>query len=71
MREVVRLYGKTYHFWQVGRGNQLTLRQPELIMNFTKDGQVRDNLILSLPFHLLASFFLSCLYDRWYCDWPT
>lgn len=37
MEDVVGLYGKTYHFWQVDRGDQLPLGGPELMMSFTKD----------------------------------
>lgn len=40
MKEVVGLYGKTYHFWQVDRGDVLPLGKPELMMSFTKDEQV-------------------------------
>lgn len=40
MKEVVGLYGKTYHFWQVDRGDTLPLGKPELMMSFTKDEQV-------------------------------
>ena len=39
MEEVVGLYGKTYHFWQVDRGDQLPLGKPELMMSFTEPGQ--------------------------------
>lgn len=40
MREVIGLYGKTYHFWQVDRGDTLPLGKPELMMSFTKNEQV-------------------------------
>ncbi|KAF8866702.1 DUF1264-domain-containing protein [Acephala macrosclerotiorum] len=40
MKEVVGLYGKTFHFWQVDRGDTLPLGQPQLMMSFTKDEQV-------------------------------
>ncbi len=40
MREIIGLYGKTYHFWQVDRGDQLPLGEPQLMMSFTKDDQV-------------------------------
>jgi len=40
MKEVVRLYGKTFHFWQVDRGDVLPLGRPELMMSFTEDEQV-------------------------------
>jgi hypothetical protein len=43
MKEVTRLYGKTYHFWQVDRGDKLPLGRPELMMSFTKDEQVNDS----------------------------
>lgn len=42
LKEVVGLYGKTYHFWQVDRGDALPLGKPELMMSFTKDEQVRQ-----------------------------
>ncbi|KAH6680370.1 hypothetical protein B0J14DRAFT_264357 [Halenospora varia] len=40
MKEVVGLYGKTYHFWQVDRGDTLPLGKPELMMSFTEGSQV-------------------------------
>ncbi len=46
MREVVGLYGKTYHMWQVDRGDQLPLGPPQLMMSFTKDEQVRCFLVV-------------------------
>ena len=39
MEDVVGLYGKTYHFWQVDRGDKLPLGGPELMMSFTKKDQ--------------------------------
>ena len=42
MKEVIGLYGKTFHFWQVDRGDTLPLGKPELMMSFTKDEQVSD-----------------------------
>lgn len=44
MREVVGLYGKTFHFWQVDRGDKLPLGKPELMMSFTRDDQVSRKL---------------------------
>lgn len=41
MKEVIGLYGKTFHFWQVDRGDMLPLGMPQLMMSFTKDEQVR------------------------------
>lgn len=40
MKQVIGLYGKTYHFWQVDRGDALPLGKPELMMSFTRDEQV-------------------------------
>lgn len=45
MEEVVGLYGKTYHFWQVDRGDTIPLGKPELMMSFTKDEQVPWDLV--------------------------
>lgn len=39
MEDVVGLYGKTYHFWQVDRGDKLPLGQPQLMMSLTEEGQ--------------------------------
>lgn len=36
MEDVIGLYGKTYHFWQVDRGDKLPLGGPELMTSFTK-----------------------------------
>lgn len=58
MKEVVGLYGKTYHFWQVDRGDVLPLGQPQLMMSFTQDSQVRLHFcfpIESLNKHTLSS----------------
>lgn len=40
MEQVVGLYGKTYHFWQVDRGDKLPLGQPQLMISFTEDAQL-------------------------------
>lgn len=47
MKEVVGLYGKTFHFWQIDRGDELPLGMPELMMSFTKDEQVSGILEIS------------------------
>ncbi len=39
MEQVVGLYGKTYHFWQVDRGDKLPLGPAQLMMSFTKPEQ--------------------------------
>lgn len=40
MKEVVKLYGKVYHLWQVERGDQLPLGEPRLMTSFTEAGQL-------------------------------
>lgn len=40
MREVVGLYGKTWHFWQVDRGDEVPMGWPELMGSVTREGQV-------------------------------
>jgi hypothetical protein len=37
MEQVISLYGKTYHFWQIDRGDTLPLGEPQLMMAFTKE----------------------------------
>lgn len=39
MEQLVNTYGKTWHFWQVDRGDKLPLGLPKLMMGFTDDGQ--------------------------------
>lgn len=43
MEQVVGLYGKTYHFWQVDRGDKLPLGQPQLMISFTEDAQLSES----------------------------
>ena len=37
MKEEIGLYGKTYHFWQVDKGDKLPLGSSEWMISFTKD----------------------------------
>ena len=46
MQELVHTYGKTIHFWQVDRGDQLPLGEPKLMMAFTEDNQIKDELVM-------------------------
>lgn len=39
MQELVGTYGKTWHLWQVDRGDQVPLGLPKLMMGFTADDQ--------------------------------
>ncbi|KAL8289203.1 hypothetical protein RB597_001008 [Gaeumannomyces tritici] len=40
MEEVMQLYGKVYHLWQVDRGDRLPLGEPQLMTSFTAPGQL-------------------------------
>lgn len=39
MEQVVELYGKVYHLWQVDRGDKLPIGQPQLMTSFTEPSQ--------------------------------
>jgi len=45
MRAFVSTYGKTWHLWQVDRGDTLPLGLPKLMMGFTADGQADSAMI--------------------------
>lgn len=45
MEKLVATYGKTFHFWQVDRGDTLPLGIPRLMMGFTRDGQIQPELL--------------------------
>ncbi|RIB15314.1 hypothetical protein C2G38_1588577 [Gigaspora rosea] len=40
MEDLINTYGKTWHFWQVDRGDPLPLGPPQLMMAFTEDNQL-------------------------------
>jgi hypothetical protein len=40
MKEVVKLYGKVYHLWQVDRGDKLPLGEPQLMTSFSGASQL-------------------------------
>ena len=40
MEEVIGLYGKVYHFWQVDRGDKIPMGKPELMLSLTSDEKV-------------------------------
>lgn len=42
MKEVVGLYGKTWHFWQVDRGDELPLGWPTLMGSITSSSQMPE-----------------------------
>lgn len=39
MEQVIELYGKVYHLWQVDKGHKLPLGQPKLMTSYTEEGQ--------------------------------
>lgn len=43
MEKLVTTYGKTWHTWQVDRGDKLPLGVPQLMMAFTQEGQLDPN----------------------------
>jgi len=44
LEKVCKSYGKTIHFWQVDRGDNLPLGIPQVMMALTRDGQLFDHL---------------------------
>jgi hypothetical protein len=45
MKKLIGTYGKTWHTWQVDRGDQLPLGTPKLMMGFTADGQANPQMV--------------------------
>jgi hypothetical protein len=45
MKVLIGTYGKTWHFWQIDRGDKLPLGIPQLMMAFTADGQAKGNIV--------------------------
>ena len=45
MEKLSTTYGKTWHTWQVDRGDQLPLGPPRLMMAFLRDGQLDPRLV--------------------------
>ena len=41
MHDIVPLYGKAYHFWQVDRGDAVPLGPPQLMTSFVSDESVK------------------------------
>ena len=39
MEDVVELYGKAYHLWQVDKNDKVPLGEPQLMTSFTRHGQ--------------------------------
>lgn len=47
MKKLVTTYGKTWHTWQVDRGDKLPLGLPKLMMGFTADGQGNPEMVMA------------------------
>lgn len=45
MEKLVSTYGKTWHTWHTDQDKELPYGSPQLMMGFTKDGQLEDTLI--------------------------
>lgn len=42
MEQVIRLYGKVYHLWQVDKGHKLPLGEPQLMTSITAADQIPE-----------------------------
>lgn len=42
MHDVIELYGKVYHLWQVDKGHKIPLGEPKLMTSFTQAQQMPD-----------------------------
>ncbi|KAK9146036.1 hypothetical protein Sjap_005939 [Stephania japonica] len=40
LEKVAKTYGKTFHFWQIDKGDGLPLGVPQIMAAFTRDGQL-------------------------------
>lgn len=45
MEKIARTYGKTWHTWQADQNPELPLGIPHLMMAFTQDGQIDDEMV--------------------------
>ncbi len=45
MTELATTYGKTWHTWQVDRNPSFPMGIPQLMMGFTKDGQIDERML--------------------------
>jgi hypothetical protein len=45
MKTLIKTYGKTFHLWQIDRGDKLPLGLPTLMMAFNEDGQLDPELL--------------------------
>jgi len=45
VKVLIGTYGKTWHMWQVDRGDKIPMGIPQLMMAFTKDGQASPSIL--------------------------
>ncbi|MEA3120263.1 MAG: hypothetical protein QOI13_3533, partial [Paraburkholderia sp.] len=45
MKDLVTTYGKTWHTWQIDRDKSFPFGIPQLMMGFTRDGQVNASMV--------------------------
>ena len=45
MNDLATTYGKTWHTWQIDRDRNFPMGIPQLMMGFTKDGQVEQSML--------------------------
>jgi len=45
MKDLVTTYGKTWHTWQIDRDYNFPMGIPQLMMGFTRDGQINQPLL--------------------------
>ncbi|XP_065867737.1 oil body-associated protein 1B-like [Euphorbia lathyris] len=45
LEKVAKTYGKTFHFWQVDKGDALPLGLPQLMLSVTRAGQLYEGLV--------------------------
>lgn len=57
LEKVCNTYGKTIHFWQVDRGDNLPLGIPQVMMALTRDGQLYDHLAQGISIFLVLLGF--------------
>ena len=44
LEKICKTYGKTIHFWQIDKGDNLPLCVPQITMTLTREGQPYENL---------------------------
>ncbi|XP_042516504.1 oil body-associated protein 1A-like [Macadamia integrifolia] len=54
--KVCKTYGKTFHFWQIDKGDELPLGLPQLMMALTRDGQLDTNIAQDVEKRFGVSF---------------